>query len=160
MVRRVLAFLVAIATMVVLGSTAHSLFVQHAWLDAAAQSAAASTEVSIPGADRIAWILHDLIGLEPLYGALTTMALLLGLLIAGAVARFTGGRLAVFALAGAACIFTMFAVLKLTLGTVGVFGARGTAGLATQMAVGLLAAVLFALLTRTPATRGLKLGRL
>ena len=160
MVRRSLAFLLAIATMVVLGSTAHSLFVQHAWLGAAGQTAAAAESPPFPVAiavgERIDWILHDLIRMQPLYAALVSIALLLGLLTAGAVARFTGARLAVFAIAGASCIFAMFSILKLTLGTVGVFGARGPAGLAAQMVVGLLAALVFAAMTRKrkPARAG------
>ncbi len=158
---RFVAFLVAVATMVLLGSTAHSLFVQQAWLDAATQSVAASAAaapVEIATADRIAWVLHDLTGMQPLYGALITMALLFGLLIAGAVARFTGARLAVFAVGGAACIFTLFTILKLTLGTVGVFGARGLAGLGVQMLAGLIAAVVFAVMTqaRRPAAAVLR----
>jgi hypothetical protein len=36
------------------------------------------------------------------------------------------------------------------LGTVGIFGARGPAGLAAQMAVGAVAGVLFARLTKPP----------
>lgn len=152
---RFVAFLVAVATMVLLGSVAHSLFVQQAWLDAATQSvvasAAAAAPVEIATADRVAWVLHDLIGMQPLYGALITMALLFGLLIAGAVTRFTGARLAVFAVGGATCIFTLFSILKLTLGTVGVFGARGPAGLSVQMLAGLIAAVVFAVMTQPGA---------
>jgi hypothetical protein len=148
--RRFLAFLLAILTMVVLGSTAHSLFVQHAWQSAAASVSPAS-EVGIATADRLQWVLHDLVGMEPIYGVLTATALLLGLLVAGAVARFTGGRLVVFALGGASCIFAMFSLLKLILGSVGVFGARGAAGLAVQMLAGLLAAVVFAAATSKAA---------
>jgi hypothetical protein len=152
LVRRFLAFALAMAIMVILGSAAHSLFVQQAWITAAAQSVAASGSeqfaATIAAGERIDWVLHDLVGLQPLYGALVAIALLLGLLIAGAVARITGGRLAVFAIAGASCIFAMFTILKLTLGTVGVFGARGAAGLGVQMVVGLLAALLFAAVTR------------
>lgn len=146
--------MLAIVTMVILGSIAHSVFVQQAWLKAAAQSAAASNGAplvaSIEAGERFDWILHDLVGLQPLYGMLVAIALLLGLLVAGAVARFTGARSAVFAIAGASCIFALFSILKLTLGTVGVFGARGAAGLAAQMVVGLLAATVFAAVTRNP----------
>ena len=148
MVRRILAFLLAIATMVLVGSTAHSLFVQRAWSNAASDAATAAT---IPLTDRVDWIVHDLVGMGPTYGLLVTIALLLGLLIAGMVASMTGARLTVFALAGASCIFAMFTILKLTLGTVGVFGARGPAGLGAQMFAGVLAALLFALLTRPRA---------
>jgi hypothetical protein len=150
MVRRILAFLVAIGTLFVLGSTCHSLFVQHAWLDAAAHSGLAAE--GIPLGDRLRWIGHDLVGLLPSYGALAAIALLLGLLIAGAVTRYVGYRPIVFAVAGAACMFTMFILLKLVLGTVGVFGARG-GGLFAQALAGLVAAVLFAKLTETPGKR-------
>jgi hypothetical protein len=152
MVRRILAFLVAILTLVVFGAIAQSLFVQHAWLNAATQSGVATD--GIPLADRLRWIGHDLIGLQPVYGGLAAIALLLGLLVAGAVVRFTGARRPIFALAGAACMFTLFTVLKMVLGTVGVFGARG-GGLIAQLLAGLLAGLLFAQMTPPPtkATR-------
>jgi hypothetical protein len=147
MVRRIVAFLVAIATLVVLGAIAQSLFVQRAWLNAALQSGIATDGISL--LERLRWIGHDLIGLQPIYGALTGLALLLGLLVAGAIARFTGRRRAIFALAGAACMFTLFTLLKTVLGTVGVFGARG-GGLVAQILVGLAAALLFAHMTEVP----------
>jgi hypothetical protein len=150
MVRRILAFLVAIGTLIVLGSVGHSLFVQHAWLDAAANSGLVTD--AIPVGDRVRWMGHDLIGLLPSYGGLAAVALLLGLLVAGAVTRYTGYRPVVFAVAGAACMFTMFTILKMVLGTVGVFGARG-AGLLAQVLAGLVAAMLFAKLTEAPAKR-------
>ena len=149
MVRRIGAFLVAIATLIFLGSIAHSLFVQHAWLNAAAQSGAPTGGISF--GERLQWIGHDLIGLQPTYGAVTSIALLLGVLLAGLVARYTGRRLAIFALAGATSIFTMYTILKMVLGTVGIFGARGTGGMLVQMLVGLIAAMLFAVLTPVSA---------
>jgi len=147
MVRRIVAFVVAAAVMVVLGSLSHSLFVQDAWSTAAGMGEQAGP-VAIPMGDRINWILHDLIGLEPLFGGLTGVALFVAFLAAGLVARFTGLRLVVFAVAGAVAIFVLFTVMKMQLGTVGVFGARGTMGLGAQMTVGLLAGLLFAALTR------------
>jgi hypothetical protein len=42
----------------------------------------------------------------------------------------------------------LFTAFRMLLGTVGVFGARGATGLAAQMAVGLIAGVLFAKLSR------------
>lgn len=147
MVRRIVAFVVAALVMVVLGSFAHSLFVQDAWSQAAAQIEG-TDPVAIPVADRVSWILHDLVGLEPLYGGLTGVALLIAFLAAGLLARFTGLRPIVFAVAGAVAIFVLFTIMKMQLGTVGVFGARGPMGLGAQMAVGLLAGLTFALLTR------------
>jgi hypothetical protein len=147
MLRRIAAFVAAAAVMVVVGSAAHSYFVQEAWSMAAGQ-ADGTALAAIPFGDRVSWAAHDLGGMIRPYGALTSIALLLALLIAGAVAKFIGFRVIVFGAAGALAIFTLFTALRMTLGTVGVFGARGAAGLAAQMAVGLAAAVLFAQLTR------------
>jgi hypothetical protein len=132
--------------MVVLGSASHSLFVQAAW-SAAAGRAAGTGPAAIAFAERVSWAVHDLGGMIVPYGALTASAMLLALLCAGAVARFSGHRTVVFGLAGAAAIWVLFTMLRLFLGTVGVFGARGPAGLAGQMAAGCAAALLFARLT-------------
>ena len=78
---------------------------------------------------------------------MTSIALLIAFLIAGAVARFSGFRVTVFGVAGALALFVLFTALRMVLGTVGIFGARGAMGLAAQMAVGLFAGVLFAKLT-------------
>lgn len=144
--RRVAAFAAAAAFMVVCGSAAHSLLVQNAW-SAAAGQADGSGFAAIPRMDRIAWALHDLRGMFVSYAGLTSITLLIALLIAGMIVRFTGRRTLVFGLAGAIALLVMFTVMRRMLGTVGVFGARGTMGLSAQMAAGLLAAVLFAKLT-------------
>jgi hypothetical protein len=146
MLRRIVAFVVAAAVMVVLGSAAHSYFVQEAW-SMAAGHADGTAAAAIPFADRVSWAVHDLGGLIRPYGMITSIALLIAFLIAGAVARFTGRRLVVFGLGGALAIFVLFTALRMLLGTVGIFGARGPMGLAAQMAVGLVAGVLFARLT-------------
>jgi len=146
MLRRIVAFVLAAAVMVVLGSAAHSFFVQEAWSVAAGQAAGAGP-VSIPLADRVSWAGHDLAGMIVPYAALTSIALFIAFLIAELVSRFSGVRIFVYGLAGAMALFTLFTVLRMTLGSVGVFGARGSVGLAAQMAVGLAAGVLFARLT-------------
>ena len=146
MLRRIVAFVLAAAVMVVLGSAAHSFLVQEAWSVAAGQAAGAGP-ASIPLADRVSWAGHDLAGMIMPYAALTSIALFIAFLIADLVARFSGVRVFVFGLAGAVALFTLFTVLRMTLGSVGVFGARGSVGLAAQMAVGLAAGVLFARLT-------------
>ena len=149
MLRRVGAFVVAGAAMVVFGSAAHSYFVQRAWSSAAGH-AFGTPPASIPFADRISWIAHDLAGMFLPYCVLTSIALFVAFLIAGALARFTGFRVIIFAVAGALSLFVLFTVMRQVLGTVGVFGARGPAGLAAQMAVGAIAGVLFARLTEPP----------
>lgn len=152
MVRRLVGFLIAALVMIVLGSIAHSLMVQQAWSDAVVMGE--GTPAEIPFSDRLSWIFTDLIGMEtqmapnaPPYGALTTIALLVSFLVAGLVARFTGLRTIVFAVAGAVAIFVLFTALKAAVGTVGVFGARGMLGLGLQMSAGLIAGAVFALLT-------------
>jgi hypothetical protein len=147
MLRRVLAFVVAVAAMVLLGSATSSYFVQRAWSGAAGHAESAAS-AAIPFADRISWAAHDLVGMFVPYCGLTSIALLIAFLIAGVLARFTGLRLIVFGLGGALALFALFTILRDVLGTVGIFGARGPAGLAAQMTVGALAGILFAQLTR------------
>jgi hypothetical protein len=154
MVRRLVAFLIAALVMAVLGTAMHSLFVQEAWLAAAAQ-ANTGAPVALSIGDRLAWIGHDIVSMEvgtapnaPPYGVLTSVGLLIALLAAGLVARFTGLRLIVFAVAGAVAMFVLFTALKMTVGTVGVFGARGVFGLGAQMLVGAIAGFAYARLTQ------------
>jgi hypothetical protein len=149
MLRRVAAFVVAAAAMVLLGSAAHSYFVQRAW-SSAAGLAYGMAPVAIPFVDRISWAAHDLFGMFLPYCAVTSIALFVAFVVAGGLAHFTGYRLIVFGLAGALALFVVFTVMKSLLGTVGIFGARGPAGLAAQMAVGAIAGWLFARLTRSP----------
>ena len=146
MLRRVVAFVVAACAMVLLGSVAHSFLVQRAWSSAAGH-ALGTAPVAIPFADRITWAAHDLVGMFVPYSAVTSIALFIAFLIAGALARFTGFRVAVFGLGGALALFVLFTIMRSVLGTVGIFGARGPTGLAAQMAVGAVAGLLFAWLT-------------
>jgi hypothetical protein len=147
MLRRVVAFVVAAAAMVILGSATSSYFVQRAWSGAAGH-ADGTARAGIPFADRISWAAHDLVGMFVPYCAVTSIALLIAFLIAGALARFTGFRAIVFGVGGALALFALFTILRSVLGTVGIFGARGPMALAAQMAVGAFAGVLFARLTR------------
>jgi hypothetical protein len=146
MLRRMIAFVLAAAAMVLLGSAAHSYFVQRAW-SVAAGDAQGTTAAAIPFADRISWAAHDLLGMILPYGAVTSIALLVAFLIAGALARISGFRVIVFGVAGALALLVLFTIMKKVLGTVGIFGARGAAGLAAQMTIGALAGVLFARFT-------------
>ncbi len=149
-VRWIVAFLVAVAVMIVLGSLAHSLMVQQAWI-AATDIGDGVVPATLSFAERASWILHDLTGMLPLFGSLAGVALLIAFLMGSLVVRFTGLRTIVFAVAGAVAIFVLFTALKMTLGTVGVFGARGTMGLGLQMAAGLVAGLVFAFLSRPRA---------
>jgi hypothetical protein len=146
MLRRVVAFVVAVAVMVVLGSASHSYFVQEAW-SATAGQAGGTGSVAIPFGERASWAGHDLVGMIVPYSFIISIALCIAFLAAGALARFTGRRMIVYGVAGALAIYATFTALKLLLGSVGIFGARGAFGLAAQMLVGLVAGVLFAQLT-------------
>lgn len=146
MLRRIIAFVFAAVLMAALGSLAHSWFVQQAWLEAAAMSGGTPAELSV--GERLSWMLDDVVGLQPLYGALTSTALLVAFLASGLVARFTGLRTVVFAVAGGVAIFVMFTLMKNVLGTVGVFGARGPMGLGAQAFAGVLSGLLFAWITQ------------
>lgn len=146
MVRWLVAFVIAVVVMLVLGTAAHSFMVQEAWSAAVQQGEGAAP--ALPLGDRISWFTHDLVGMAPLFGALSGIALFVAFLAGTFVARFTGLRPIVFAVAGAVGIFILFTALKMQLGTVGVFGARGTMGLGLQMAAGLIAGLVFAALTR------------
>jgi hypothetical protein len=146
MVRRMIAFVVAAALMVVLGSAAHSYFVQRAWSSAAGM-ADGGVAADIPFTDRVAWAAHDLGGMIVGYSALTSIALFIAFLLAGFLARFSGGRTLIFGIAGGAAILALFTILRMVLGTVGIFGARGPVGLGGQMLVGFLAGLMFARLT-------------
>jgi hypothetical protein len=150
MLRRIVAFVVAVGLMIVLGSAAHSYFVQQAWSIAAGQ-ANGTGPAAIPVADRLSWAAHDLAGMILPYGAMTSIALLIAFLAAGAVSRFVGRRVIIFGVGGALAIYAIFTLLKMLVGTVGIFGARGSIGLAAQMAVGSVAGVLFARLTAAAA---------
>jgi hypothetical protein len=143
MLRAIIVFVLVLAVAVVVGVTAHSLFIMHAWTMAAVQATGAPP--SAPStADHITWITHDIVGMGPMYGALTGIAFAIAFTVAGFLARFTGLRTIVFIVAGAVAIVVLFTIMKATLGTVGVFGARGPEGLAVQAAVGALAGLLFA----------------
>ncbi len=109
---------------------------------------AGGTPAQLTLPERLSWMLDDVVGLQPLYGGLTTSALLVSFLAAGLVARFTGLRTIVFAVAGGVAIFVMFTLMKNVLGTGGVFGARGPMGLGGQAFAGVLAGLLFAMMTR------------
>jgi hypothetical protein len=146
MLRRIVAFVVAAAVMVVLGSAAHSYFVQAAW-STAAGLADGMPPAAIPLADRVSWAVHDLFGMIRAYAAITSVTILVAFLAAGALARVSGHRVIVFGVASASAIFVLFTGFKMVLGTVGIFGARGAMGLGAQMLVGLFAGVVFAKLS-------------
>jgi hypothetical protein len=81
--------------MVALGSVAHSYFVQQAW-SLAAGLAEGTGPAAIPFGDRLSWAMHDLGGMIVPYSVISSVALILAFVAAGAVARFTHSRVIVF----------------------------------------------------------------
>jgi hypothetical protein len=146
MVRWLIAFVAALVVMVVLGTAAHSLMVQQAWSAAAEMGQGAAPALGF--GERVQWFLHDLVGMAPLFGALSAVALFVAFLAGTFLSRVTGMRAIVLVVAGGVAIFVLFTALKMVLGTVGVFGARGTMGLSLQIAAGLISGAVFAALSR------------
>ncbi len=150
MVRNIVAFAIAVMVAITLASVASSLFAQEGWSIAAGQANGDGPAViALP--ERISWILHDLVGMEtnPLpFGAAILGALLIGFSTASLISRFVGMRTLSYALAGAVAIFVMYAAVKYTQSTVGVSGARTALGMAVQMSTGLIAGLVFALISR------------
>src|SRR5438874_13303940 len=122
MLRSVLVFVLVLAVTIVLGVTAHSLFVMQAWSMAAAQAADAAPP-SLSLAERAGWIGHAIVGMGPMYGALVGLALLVAFVAAGLLALVVGLCAIVSAVAGAVAMVVLFATLQAVLGTVGVLGA-------------------------------------
>lgn len=152
MLRRIIAFVAAVTLMVTLGAVTQSYLVQQAWSVAAGQ-AAGGAPVAIPLSDRLAWAEHDFAGILLSYGAVMAGTLLVALLVAGAVARYSSYRVIIFGLGSATGVFTIFTLLRRFLGTVGIFGVRGPLGMSTQMIIALLAGIVFAQLTRPRAAK-------
>jgi hypothetical protein len=144
MLRAIIVFVLVLAVAVVLGVTAHSLFIMHAWTMASVQ-ATGTVPVPPSTADHLSWITHDIAGMGPMYATLVGIAFAIAFTVAGYFARMTGLRVIVFAVAGAVAMYVLFTIMKLTLGTVGVFGARGMEGMVAQAAVGAVAGLLFAI---------------
>ncbi|MGB0212330.1 hypothetical protein [Algiphilus sp.] len=94
---------------------------------------------------------QDLAGFAPMYAALCGTAFLVAFPIAAWLwRRLDGGRLALFAVAGAAAVLTMLAVMDLALPVTAIAAARtalGTAGLALA---GAAAGAVFAGATAPP----------
>lgn len=143
MVRAIFGFVAALALTVVLGIAAASYFVMDAWASTTAMTEGAAPALSL--GERAQWIGHDIVGMGPMYGALTGIALFVAFLASGLVARLAPGlRPIVFGVAGAVAMVVLFMTMRQVLGTVGVFGARGDLGLAAQAFVGFLAGLTFA----------------
>jgi hypothetical protein len=106
----------------------------------------------IGAAETLRVTAHDVLGMGPLYGAFFGTALLLGFAVTALLwRRVPLPRWLSYAIGGGAAIAAMLAIMKAVLGMMVVAGARDAAGFVAQCAVGALAGVLFAVLTRPRA---------
>lgn len=153
MIRIVGSWVLAVIVAVVVGIAALAYFDQQSFLSAAGPSETLSL------GERLAWFGRDLYGLIVingtglgfgLYPVLVAIAMLIGLSVAGAIVRLTGGGLRFwwYAGAGAVAMVTIFIALKMALGMMVVPGARTAAGLAAQGFAGFVAGAVFALASR------------
>jgi len=140
-VRTVAAFLAAVLATAALASVAQTQI---------NLAAITGLGVPVPPGLRIATTAQDLARFGPVMAAITAAALLPAFLVAAAVARaLPAARPAVFALAGAAGLWTAFAAMGwFTPMPTLVAAARGAAGLAILCATGLAGGLVFAALTR------------
>jgi len=149
--RVILAFVVAVATALLLGAAVLSWFDQAGYL--AAHGAALST------GERFDWFLQTLKGLSVdvgLYPILIAVGLLIAFVAAAIVKRIAPDlRFWWYAGAGAVAIVTMVLLLKAVMGLFVLPGARTVAGIVAQGAVGFIAGAVFAALSRRSERRAM-----
>lgn len=98
---------------------------------------------------------HDLLGMASSYLPMILVALAVALLVAGALARFTGGgRLPWCLLAGAVAMLVLHLALQVVLQITPIAAARTAVGLTGQCAAGALGGLLFARLSRPRVPAG------
>lgn len=140
------AFAVAVLVMAVAGTVAQTQFVLSALREIGAP-------VSV--SDRLAMTLADIAGFAPLYAAVIAVGFLVAF-GAGALLlrRIRLPRMAVFAVAGAACVTLMLLLMReVFFGIQFIAGARSAAGFAVQVVCGALAGAAFAALLPRSAVR-------
>lgn len=145
MIRRVAAFIAAVAAVVIIGAASLS------WFDQAAYLASAGPGASLSVSDRFSWFSSTLYGLAfgvGMYPGLVAIGLLIAFLAVGLVKSLAPDlRFWWFAGAGAVALVVMIIVLELALGLKALPGARSVAGTIGQGIAGFIGGALFASLT-------------
>lgn len=138
------AFILVTILMAIIGTVAQTQFVLAALADVGAKASLG---------DRLSMTGADLIGFAPLYGAIIAMGFAIAFAAAAFVARLGRlPRLAVFAVAGGVCIWLMLALMRQAFfGVPLIAGTRTVSGEMVQIATGVLAGAVFALLSRPRA---------
>jgi hypothetical protein len=145
MIRRMAAFIMAVAAVVIVGAASLS------WFDQAAYLASAGPGATLSLADRFSWFASTLSGLAVgvgMYPGLVAVGLLIAFLAAGLVKSLAPGlRTWWYAGAGAAALIVMVIALELALGLKVLSGARSIAGISGQGVAGFIGGAIFASLT-------------
>ncbi len=121
MIRVVSAWLLAVVVATVLGSVIQTQF---------NLSAVQSLGAPVPVGVRLATTGHDILGFGPFYGLVVAVALLIGFLVAGWLARrLPSWRTALFLLAGACAIATPILLMNALLPVTPIAATRELSGL-------------------------------
>ena len=138
--RRVLAFLLAVAISAALASVSSTHFVLAALADLGA---------NIGFADRVRAYGHDLLGMGTLFGIIVAVGFLVAFPVATLPARFwPAGRAACYAAAGATAITVVLVAMQYFLEIMPIAGARSSAGIIGQAAAGAVGGLAFALASK------------
>ena len=139
-VRRIVAYLAAVATTAVLGSLASTHFVL---------LALTNLDVSIGIGDWLYAFGHDVVGMGTLFGVLVAVGFLIAFPVAALIARFVPKlRTWSYVGAGAVAILVIFLAMQAALETVPIAGARTPWGMAAQGLAGAVGGLVFTLLSR------------
>lgn len=136
------AFLVALLSLIILGSLFHTQFVLNAL--------PVPTPVSL--SDNIATSLSDIIGMGPLYGIIMGAGLLVAFIAAIFVTKLAPSqRGLVYIVAGFVAAVATLTIMKATFGLMPIAGARTMAGLLMQGVAGAVAGYVFTRISPTSA---------
>ncbi|MDF1685891.1 MAG: hypothetical protein ACJAXQ_000998 [Parvibaculaceae bacterium] len=139
---RLSAFVVALLSLVILGSFFHTQFVLSAL--------PVPTPVSF--SDNMSTTLSDILGLAPLYGAIMGAGLLIAFLIAIYVTKLAPSlRWLVYMVAGFVAVIAALLIMKAVFGLMPIAGARSMAGLLMQGVAGAVAGYVFTRINPAPS---------
>jgi len=138
--RMVLGYILAVVVVLIVGAGAHAFFNQG---DLVALGA------DFTFGERVDWIIHDIIGMAPLYGAIMGGALLVAFLAAGFVSRFaTSLRTIVFVVAGGVAVAVALTAMAQVFEIMPIASAREMDGFIGQAIAGALAGLTYVLIKR------------
>ena len=138
--RMVLGYILAVVVVLIIGAGAHAVFNQ-------GDLAALGGDFTF--GQRVEWIIHDIIGMAPLYGAIMGAALLVAFLAAGFVSRFAAGlRTIVFVVAGGVAVAVALIAMAQVFEIMPIASAREMDGFIGQAIAGALAGLTYVLIKR------------